>query len=45
MEKFDAYARSLVYNKNKRGPSTDPCGTPHKTIKSSDDTPSTTVYW
>ena len=26
---FDTYGKSLIKNKNKSGPNTDPCGTPH----------------
>ena len=33
----DAFARSLMYNKNNNGPSMDPCGTPH-VIRCLDDT-------
>ena len=28
---LDALQRSLMYNKNKRGPRIEPCGTPHST--------------
>ena len=34
----------FMYIKNKRGPRTDPCGTPDRTWVSGDEAPSTTTY-
>ena len=33
--------KSFIYNKNKSGPMTDPCGTPHVMLKISEQWPST----
>ena len=30
VNKLEAFGRSLMYNINKRGPRTEPCGTPHE---------------
>ena len=40
----DAQGRSLIYNKNRRGPSTDPWGTPISIGSSLDFEPFTNVY-
>ena len=37
--------RSLMYNRKKSGPSTEPWGTPEVTLTSSDDSPSSTTVW
>ena len=34
---FDTSARSFMYKRNKKGPSTDPCGTPHLVVCSVDN--------
>ena len=36
---LNAFGMSLMYIRNKRGPSTDPCGTPHLTIWNKDVAP------
>ena len=30
---LETFGRSLMYRRNNRGPSTDPCGTPHEIFK------------
>ena len=37
--------RSLMYNRKRSGPSTEPWGTPEVTLTSSDDSPSSTTVW
>ena len=37
--------RSLICNKKNNEPKTDPCGTPHDTVRRSDLIPFITVYW
>ena len=37
--------RSLMYNKKRSGPRTEPWGTPEVTLTSSDDSPSSTTVW
>ena len=41
--KFVDLAKSFVYNKNNKGPRTEPCGTPHNTVRTLELTPFTTV--
>ena len=35
---------SLMYMRNRQGPSTDPCGTPDNTVQASDFSPSRTTF-
>ena len=30
---FEALSKSLTYTRNRSGPTTEPCGTPHVTVK------------
>ena len=41
---FETFARSFMYSKNKRGPRTEPCGTPHLISKVSEVLPQTETY-
>jgi hypothetical protein len=38
---LNAFEMSFIYNRNRRGPSTEPCGTPHSTVFNDDVTPLT----
>ena len=41
---FETFARSFMYGKNKRGPRTEPCGTPQLISKVSEVLPQTETY-
>ena len=40
---LNAFEMSFMYIRNRRGPSTEPCGTPHSTVFNDDVTPLTFV--
>ena len=37
--------KSFIFSKKNNGPNTEPCGTPHDTVRKSEFTPFMTVYW
>ena len=44
LRSFETLHISFIYSINKRGPRTEPCGTPHKTSKSLEDSLSISTY-